>query len=200
MSSHPIRVLCESKTFVDQTLDALTEKPLGFWRGDSLEIQIALTDYGKVLTAADVGVIKVGFKHLTDGPDDPLLQAKDYGSGDCDAAFDGSQWVSNSLQLLTASFTVDEVAFNAGDYRLVIIHTTSAQVVNTYLSTKIIVHEDFHDNSAVNPPVPLPPVAYTKAEVDALLSGNVPGTFTTENEDLFWTSPLGVKKRITETE
>ena len=167
MPAHTIRVLCDSKHTSAVVADANTNEPLFWWRGNDLRVELALSDFGAFLLAADVGTITVVVKNSGDGPDDSPLMIETIGAADCDAGFVGSQWIAKTGELCVAEWTRAEAALDAGDYRIIVSHDDGAGKRSTFLSSKITVLEDHHDSVSLSAP-PLPAAEYyTKPEADA---------------------------------
>lgn len=167
MSKHLVRILGESKNKNASITDKVTRQTPFWWRGVSLQIQIALSTNGVFLTAAEVGSITVEVKELNATASTAPSMRKVYGAEQCDDTFDGSTWESDGSQLFTAEFSKEEAALEAGRYRLIISHVDGTGSENTYLSTVIAVIEDYHESLSLNAP-PLPPSAYyTQEESDS---------------------------------
>lgn len=167
MPAHTIRVLCDSKNTSAVVADANTKEPLFWWRGNDLRIELALSDFGAFLLAADIGTITVVVKNSGDGPSDSPLMIETIGAGDCDAGFVGSQWIAKTGELCVAEWTREEAALDAGTYHIIVSHDDGTGKRNTFLSSKIIVKEDGHDSISLSAP-PTPPIEYyTKTEADA---------------------------------
>lgn len=167
MSKHLVRIIGESKNKNASIADKVTRQTPFWWRGVSLQIQIALSTNGVFLTATEVGSITVEVKELNATASTPPSMRKVYGAGQCDATFDGSTWESDGSQLFTAEFSKEEAALEAGRYRLIVSHVDGVGNENTYLSTVIAVIEDYHESASLSAP-PLPPSAYyTQEQSDA---------------------------------
>lgn len=157
MPSAVVRLLCESRSASRSVRDAATDQRPFYWRGSSVKFQIALTDHGAFLLAAEVGEIIVEIKALTALPLDDSLMRKVFVAGDCDASFTSADWPGSNKQLLEAPFTVNEAAILPGMYRLIVRHVAGDGEENIYLSSELQVLDPQSGSEGIDPP----PIAWT---------------------------------------
>jgi hypothetical protein len=175
---HLIRFLAEAKAPLRNITDAVTGQRIFWWRGSDITLELALTQNGQHLLAADIGTLIVEVKTLLASPSDAALMRKEYGSADCDATFTAASWATGSKALLTAEFTDAEAALPPGHYRIIIRHEDPDGLKNTYASSEIEVIEDHSESSSLSAP-PTPGSEYwNKTEADsrfapAALSGEL---------------------------
>jgi hypothetical protein len=175
---HLIRFLAEAKAPLRNITDAVTGQRIFWWRGSDITLELALTQNGQHLLAADIGTLIVEVKTLLASPSDAALMRKEYGSADCDPTFTAASWANGSKALLTADFTDAEAALPPGHYRIIIRHEDPAGLKNTFASSEIEVIEDHSESSSLSAP-PSPGAEYwNKTEADsrfapAALSGEV---------------------------
>ena len=163
---HLIRFLAEAKAPLRNITDAVTGQRIFWWRGSDITLELALTQNGQHLLAADIGTLIVEVKTLLASPSDAALMRKEYGSADCDATFTAASWANGSKALLTADFTDVEAALPPGHYRIIIRHEDPAGLKNTFASSEIEVIEDHSESSSLSAP-PSPGSEYwNKTEAD----------------------------------
>lgn len=168
---HLIRALAESKS-QENALDANTNKPLFWWRGSDLEIQIALSRAGVFLLSADIGTVTVEVKKQDARPTQPALMRKVYGAADCDLSFVADDWQHGQKQLFTAIFTDEEAALDAGVYRLIVKHNAPNGAKDTFLSSLIRVVENHSGAASLVTPPPTDATYLDEAESDARYASN----------------------------
>ncbi|MDB6078759.1 MAG: hydrolase family protein [Akkermansiaceae bacterium] len=167
MARKIVRLLGESQNTSRTVRDTNTAERPFWWAGSDLSIQLAISDHGAFVLAAQIATLIVEVKALDAGPLTASLMRKTYGAADCDASFTAADWPSSLKQLVTASFTAAEAALPPGSYRLIVRAEDGSGLKNTYLSTEIAVVEDYSESESIIAP-PTPPVEYyTKPESDA---------------------------------
>jgi len=170
MAGHTIRLFAEANQVVRTPLDEIHEKPLFWWRGSDVRIELGLFDNGVALTQADVGTIIVEVKALDSLPVDPSLMRKEYGPGDCDATYTAESWSNGAKQLVVAEFTAAEAALVAGSYRLIVRHEDATGKKITFISGVIKVEEDFSESASITSPPAPSNEYYSKNESDGRYS------------------------------
>lgn len=120
--SHTIRVLANAKNRKRHAIDAQNCKPIFFWCGTDLRIELSLFDGSYMLDASEISRIIVEIRDLDSAMADPPLATKTYTAVDCNATFTASDWRRGDRQFLTAAFTAAELDMPVGYYRLIVRH------------------------------------------------------------------------------
>ena len=162
-----IRIECEQRTRSGGVLiDQRTGKQAWFYRGEAIEIEIALFESGRMLTRSDLSSIIINIRNAAGSA---LINQITISPGSMSGSITAQQWRQGTAALAVISIVEGSTAVLPAGMLTMEIKAISNSVTSVYASGTMesVTLVGLTTGTA---PAPSPPEAYTKEEADALFA------------------------------